>query len=57
MYVPFSLFCVLFVCKCALLYCYRMLTQLQLNIYHIVLYIYIYLYKTGDFRGSVEKDV
>jgi hypothetical protein len=50
MYVPFSVLCVLFVCKCAL-YCYhRVLTQLQLNItshhitshhilsYHIISY-------------------
>jgi hypothetical protein len=43
MYVPFlvlcciALFCVLFVCKCVLYYCHRMLTQLQLkNIYHII---------------------
>jgi hypothetical protein len=39
MYVPFSVFCVLLVCKCVLYYCHRVSTQLQLNIY---IYIYIY---------------
>jgi hypothetical protein len=34
MYVPFSVFCVLFVCKCVLYYRHRVSTQLQLNIYH-----------------------
>jgi hypothetical protein len=29
MYVPFCVFCVLFVCKCVLYCCYRVLTQLQ----------------------------
>jgi hypothetical protein len=32
MYVPFSVFCVLRVCKCVLFYCHRVSTQLQLNI-------------------------
>jgi hypothetical protein len=32
MYVPFSVFCVLFVCKCVLYYCHRVSTQLQLKI-------------------------
>jgi hypothetical protein len=42
MYVPFPVFCVLFVCKCVLYYCHRMSTQFQLNIY-----IYIYIYHTS----------
>jgi hypothetical protein len=36
MYVPFSVSCVLFVRKCVLYYCYRVSTQLQLNIYHVI---------------------
>jgi hypothetical protein len=39
MYVPFSVFCVLFVCKCVLYYCHRVSTEFQI-------YIYIYIYIT-----------
>jgi hypothetical protein len=35
-YVPFSVFCVLFVCKCVLYYCHRVSTQLQLKINNIL---------------------
>jgi len=33
----FVTFPVLFVCMCVLNYCHRVATQLQLNIYHIIL--------------------
>jgi hypothetical protein len=34
LFVSIVLFYVLFVCKCVLYYCHRVVTQLQLNIYH-----------------------
>jgi hypothetical protein len=40
MYVLFSVFCLLFVCKCVLYYCHRVSTQLQLNIYTVYYIIY-----------------
>jgi hypothetical protein len=46
MYVTFSVFCVLFVCKCVLYYCHRVSAQLLLNIYHIISY-QIISYHTG----------
>jgi hypothetical protein len=37
MYVPFSVFCVLFVCKRVLFYCHGVSTQLQLYEYIYIL--------------------
>jgi hypothetical protein len=43
MYVPFFVFCVLFVCKCVLYYCHQVSTQLQL-------YIYVYMYHISYYK-------
>jgi hypothetical protein len=49
MYVPFSVFCVLFVCKYVLYYCHQVSTQLQLKINlkqsHILL---LFLFSTNQ---------
>jgi hypothetical protein len=42
MYVPFSVFCVLFVCMCILYCCHRVYTQLQL--YYIYIYTHTHTY-------------
>jgi hypothetical protein len=47
MYIPFSVFCVLFVCKCVLFYCHQLSTQLQLNIYIICM-----LYDAGSIHSQ-----
>jgi hypothetical protein len=47
MYVPFSVFCVMFVCKCALYCCHRVSIQLRLNIYSIYINIYT-IYNSND---------
>jgi hypothetical protein len=41
MYVPFSLFCVLFLRKCVLYCCQRLSTQFRLNIYSIIFIMFI----------------
>jgi hypothetical protein len=37
MYVPFSVFCVLFVCNCVPYYCHRVSTQLKLKVNNILI--------------------
>jgi len=38
LFVSIVFFYVLFVCKCVLYYCHRVVTQLQLNISHHIIY-------------------
>ena len=42
--VCFVSFSVLFVCICVLNYCHRVATQLQLNIYHIISFVFFYVF-------------
>jgi hypothetical protein len=48
MYVPFYVFCVLFMCKCVLYYCHWVSIKLQLNIY---IYIIIYHIVSKTMQG------
>jgi Na+/melibiose symporter-like transporter len=43
LYCLFRIVCVLFVCICVLYYCHWVANKLQLNIYHIISYIILYL--------------
>jgi hypothetical protein len=53
MYVPFSVLCMLFVCKYVLYFCHRVSTQLQIYIY---IYIYIYIiYHTCCGPGQLRR--
>jgi hypothetical protein len=58
MYVPFSVFCVLFVGKCVLFHCHRVSTHLKLNIsyhiisYHIICITYHIIYHINIFGDS-----
>jgi hypothetical protein len=52
MYVPFSVFCVLFVCICVLYRCHRVPTQLQF----IYIYIYIYIYIIIEYAENNQQN-
>jgi hypothetical protein len=56
MYVPFSIFRVLFMCKCVLYYCHRVSTELQLNTYIISYRIISYHILSGQVRQNPNHD-